>query len=90
MSAICFSHAEVTSISRHGFWLQFGDEELYLAFAEFPLVRARHRGPDHPPRSAPAPARLYWPALDLDLSLEPMRSPMMRAIRSLGFTSLTG
>jgi hypothetical protein len=77
MSAICFSHAEVTSISRHGFWLQFGDEELYLAFDEFP--RFEHATVAQITHLICASAsRVYWPTLDLDLSLEAMRSPMMR------------
>ncbi len=34
------SAAEVTNISRHGFWLLLGDEELLLPFAQFPWFRA--------------------------------------------------
>ena len=40
MTAICFSHAEVTTIHQHGFWLQCGEEELYLPFVEFPTFEA--------------------------------------------------
>jgi hypothetical protein len=75
MAAICFSHAEVTTINRRGFWLQYRDEELYLPFLEFPsfehatvpqICRVECRG-----------TRLYWPALDIDLSVNAIRSPMM-------------
>jgi hypothetical protein len=30
------SEAEVTNISRHGFWLLVDGQELFLPFAEFP------------------------------------------------------
>ena len=31
--------AEVTHVSRHGFWLLLGEEELMLPFAEFPWFK---------------------------------------------------
>jgi len=31
--------AEVTNISRHGFWLFLGDREVFLPFEEFPWFR---------------------------------------------------
>lgn len=75
MSAICFSHAEVTTIHQHGFWLQCGDEELYLPFVEFPLFE--HATVAQICRiQCVSSKRLYWPALDLDLSLEAIRNPM--------------
>ena len=77
MSAICFSYAEVTSISRLGFWLQFGDEELYLAFLEFPRFEHATVAQITHVISA-STSRVYWPALDLDLSLETIRNPMVR------------
>ena len=74
MSAICFSHAEVTSINKLGFWLQFGAEELYLPFVEFPRFEhatvAQITGV-----VCPSASRLYWPALDLDLPLDTIRNP---------------
>jgi hypothetical protein len=27
---------EVTNVSKHGFWLLLGDEELFVPFSEFP------------------------------------------------------
>jgi hypothetical protein len=30
------SAAEVTNISRHGFWMLLGDEELLLSYEQFP------------------------------------------------------
>ena len=74
MSAICFSHAEVTSIDRLGFWLQCGAEELYLPFVELP--RFEHaNGAQITDVVCPSVCR--WPALDLDLDLPPdaIRNP---------------
>lgn len=65
---------EVTHISRHGFWLLLGDEELLLAFSDFPWFRhatidqlcdVEWFTPDH----------LYWRQLDVDLSVESIRDP---------------
>lgn len=58
---------EVTSISRHGFWLHLAARELFVDFREFPwfadapinkIMNVRWPSPDH----------LHWPELDVDLS----------------------
>lgn len=68
------SEAEVTNISRHGFWMLVGDEELLLSFEQFPwfkrasveqIVNVERPTPDH----------LYWPDLDIDLSVTSIRKP---------------
>jgi hypothetical protein len=68
------SAAEVTHVSRHGFWLLLGDEELLVPFTEFPwflratieqLLDVEWPTPDH----------LYWPQLDVDLSVRSIRDP---------------
>jgi hypothetical protein len=65
---------EVTHISQHGFWLLLEDEELLLPFAQFPwfrqatieqISRVERPSADH----------LYWPLLDVDLSVEGIRDP---------------
>ena len=85
------SAAEVTHVSRHGFWLLLGEEELLLPFTAFPwfrqatieqLLDVQWPTPDH----------LYWPQLDVDLSVQSIRDPaafplVSRAIRSTGETS---
>jgi hypothetical protein len=84
MTAICFSCAEVTSIHRHGFWLQCGSEELYLPFVEFPWFE--HATIAQICRvECPSASRLYWPALDLDLTLEAIRNPMGFPHRGPGY-----
>jgi hypothetical protein len=68
------SAVEVTNISKHGFWLLLGDEELFVPFVEFPWFRnatieqlcAVQR---------PSPQHLYWPQLDVDLAVESIRNP---------------
>ena len=68
------SAAEVTHISKHGFWLLLGDEELHLPFEQFPwfkhgtvdqITTVEHPTSDH----------LYWPSLDVDLSVNSIRRP---------------
>jgi Protein of unknown function (DUF2442) len=65
---------EVTHISSHGVWLLLGEEELFPAYSDFPWFReapigkvleVERPGVDH----------LYWPALDIDLSVESIRHP---------------
>ena len=65
---------EVTNVSRNGLWLLVADEELFVPFVHFPWFRdasiekisvvERHTA-DH----------LYWPLLDIDLSVESIRNP---------------
>jgi hypothetical protein len=68
------SSIEVTNISKHGFWILLGEEELFLPFQEFPwfekapvsgILRVEMQGPEH----------LYWPDLDVDLTVESVRHP---------------
>ena len=65
---------EVTNISTHGFWLLVSDEELFLPFEKFPWFK------DAPVASIltveqPSPDHIYWPRLDVDLSLASIREP---------------
>lgn len=68
------SAAEVTHVSRHGFWLLLGDEELLLPFDDFPWFRDATIG-KLAAVEWPAPDHLYWPELDIDLSVSSIRSP---------------
>ena len=74
MPGSIISAAEVTHVSKHGFWLLLGDEELIVPFALFPwfkqatieqLLKVEWPTPNH----------LYWPLLDVDLSVESIRDP---------------
>jgi hypothetical protein len=77
MSAIRFSYAEVTSISRLGFWLQFGAEELYLSFVEFPIFEYATVS-QITEVVCISSSRVYWPEIDLDLALDTIRNPLAR------------
>jgi Protein of unknown function (DUF2442) len=68
------SVAEVTNVSPHGFWILLDEEELFVPFDQFPWFRQatieqisdiEWQTFDH----------LYWPKLDVDLSVESIRTP---------------
>ncbi len=71
---------EVTNISRHGLWLYWNDREFFLAYEQFPWFRDAKVG-DILDVRLESPEHLYWPALDVDLSLsilqEPERYPLV-------------
>lgn len=71
---------EVSNISRHGIWLLLGEREMFLSYDDFPwfkdasvsaVLNVQLPQPDH----------LYWPDLDIDLTVEsiehPERFPLM-------------
>jgi len=68
------SKAEVTNISEHGFWIFVDGDEYFVAVEQFPWfematikelsnVELWHGG------------HLYWPALDVDLSVKIIEHP---------------
>lgn len=68
------SDVEVGNISKHGLWVLVGDEELFLPLHDFPwfesapiaaILRVELVGSEH----------LYWPDLDVDLSVESIKHP---------------
>jgi Protein of unknown function (DUF2442) len=70
------SAIEVSLVSNQGFWLLAEDEELFLSYADFPwfkeatiaqITNVERPSADH----------LYWPSLDIDLSVESVRDPSM-------------
>lgn len=68
------SAAEVTNISKHGFWMLIDGDELFLPFDEFPwfkqaTVEAILR------LERPSPGHLYWPVLDVDLAVDSIKHP---------------
>lgn len=80
------AEVEVASISRHGFWLYLDGRELFVSFKEFPWFAEApvnkildvHR---------PSPDHLYWPALDVDLSVESIEHPERFPLRFDSFGS---
>ena len=74
MPGINTSAAEVTHISKHGFWLLLSDEELLVPFEKFPWFRQATI--DQVSNVEwPTPDHLYWPGLDIDLSVQSIRNP---------------
>jgi len=72
--ASTFQTPEVSNISGHGFWLFIDDHEVFLPFEEFPwfqnasvaaICRIERPQPDH----------LYWPELDVDLTVDMIERP---------------
>ena len=75
------SEAEVTNISQHGFWLLLDGRELFLPFEEFPWFKQA-------PVEAilrlerPTPRHLYWPEIDVDLSVDSIEHPARYPLRA--------
>ena len=68
------SNVEVTNISPNGVWLLVDDRELFLPFSDFPWFR------EAPVAKVleverPSADHLYWPSLDVDLSIESIDHP---------------
>jgi hypothetical protein len=74
MPGTVISAPEVTHVSKHGFWLLLADEEVLLPFEQFPWFR-RATIDQISHVEWPTPGHLYWPELDIDLSLESIRQP---------------
>jgi hypothetical protein len=81
MPGTATSEAEITNISKHGFWMLIDGRELFLAFEDFPwfkqatveaVLRLERPGPGH----------LHWPDLDVDLALESIEHPERYPLKS--------
>jgi Protein of unknown function (DUF2442) len=73
--------AEVTNISHLGLWLLLDDQELFVPFEEFPWFRQA-------PVEAvlrierPQSRHLYWPDLDIDLSVDSIEHPERHPLKA--------
>ena len=65
---------EVTNVSMHCFWLRVGNEELAVPFADFPWFK-KATIEQLADVQRPTEDHLYWPQLDVDLSVESIRRP---------------
>ena len=74
MPGIVTSAVEVTHVSRHCFWLLLGDDELAVPFADFPWFR-QATIEQLSDVNWPTQDHLYWPQLDIDLSVASLRDP---------------
>ncbi|HEY3327307.1 MAG TPA: DUF2442 domain-containing protein [Novimethylophilus sp.] len=75
------SEIEVSLASNKGFWLLVGDEELFVPYAEFPWFK-KATIEEISNIEWPTPDHLYWPLIDVDLSVESIRSPANFPLRS--------
>ena len=74
MLGVATSEIEVSLISNKGFWLLLKEEELFVPFAEFPWFKqATLEQITH--LEWPSPNHLYWPLLDVDLTVDSIRNP---------------
>lgn len=74
MPGVATSGVEVTHVSAHGFWLLLGDEELPVPYAKFPWFK-KATIEQLLAVERPTENHLYWPQLDIDLSVESLRDP---------------
>jgi hypothetical protein len=77
--------AEVTNVSRLGFWLLLDGREVFASFDNFPwFADATIQELTHVQR--PSAHHLHWPALDVDLAVDslqhPERYPKVSRVRS--------
>ena len=68
------SAAKVTHISKNGFWILLGDEELLVPFEHFPWFK-KATVEQISDVNWPTPDHLHWPSLDIDLSVQSIRQP---------------
>lgn len=64
----------VTHISPHGIWLLAHDEQLFMSYQDFPWFKQQ---PVEVIQNVeePFPGHYYWPAMDIDLTKEIIKSP---------------
>ena len=68
------STIEVTNIDSMGFWILVSSKEHYLSFSDFPwFMDASIKQITHIEKESES--HLYWPDLDVDLTLEMIESP---------------
>ena len=67
-------HVEVTNVSPHGFWLFIGEQELFVAFKDFPWFKDASIH-EISRVELPTAEHLYWPELDIDLAVESLTHP---------------
>ena len=68
------SEIEVSLVSNKGFWLLLGDEELFVAYTDFPWFK-QAAIEQITTIEWPSADHLYWPLLDVDLAVASIRDP---------------
>ena len=70
------SEIEVSLVSNKGFWLLLDNEELFVSYLEFPWFK-QATVEQITMIERPSSNHLYWPLLDVDLSVESVRNPTL-------------
>ena len=65
---------ELTNVSQHGLWLLIDGRERYLPHDQFPWFRHATIA-QLSVIERPRPEHLFWPELDVDLTLENIERP---------------
>lgn len=68
------SEIEVSFASNKGFWLLLDNDELFVAFAEFPWFK-KATFYEITIIERPSKNHLYWPLLDIDLAVDSILHP---------------
>lgn len=74
---------ELSNVSQHGLWLLIDESEHFLPFEDFPWFRDASIG-QLATIERPAEEHLYWPELDVDLTLESIAHPEKYPLVSRG------
>ncbi|MEQ9397740.1 MAG: DUF2442 domain-containing protein [Longimicrobiales bacterium] len=77
------SDVELSNVSQHGLWLLVDGSEHFLPFDDFPWFRQASIG-QLATIERPTQRHLYWPELDVDLSLESLEHPERYPLVSRG------
>ncbi len=75
------SEIEVSLVSNKGFWILLDDEELFVPYSEFPWFK-KATIEEISRIEWPTPDHLYWPLIDVDLSVDSIRNPSEFPLRS--------
>lgn len=65
---------EVTNMAPTGFWLLLEGREVFLPFSKFPWFRQAQIA-QICDVELPSPGHLYWPLLDIDISVDSIEHP---------------
>ena len=68
------SAVELSNVSPYGIWLLLDDKELFLSFKDFPWF-ADATINQLASVKIPNPGHVFWPELDIDISVESIKNP---------------
>ncbi|MCK5058601.1 MAG: DUF2442 domain-containing protein [Candidatus Aminicenantes bacterium] len=68
------SEVEVMNISIHGLWLYIKGKEYFIPYEEYPWFKDARMSEIHDIQLLHG-SHLYWPKLDVDLSVDCLKNP---------------